>query len=71
MRGCDILSDNRDLNFIKEFNKISVTNICKDIKVDYSNVHKRGKHADDVKKEIDKKIIKLYNNYVESGESNE
>lgn len=71
MRGCKILGDNRDLKFIKEFNNISISNICKDKKIDNSNMYKRGKHADEVKKEIDKKLIKLYNNYVESGEDDE
>lgn len=72
MRGCRLLKEkNRDLDFIKGFNQISVISICKDKKIDNSNMYKRGKHADEIKKEIDKKIVKLYNNYVESGEDNE
>ena len=57
--------ENRDLKFIKEFNNIKISNICEEKNIDKSNVYKRGKYADEVKKEIDKKIVKLYNNYID------
>ena len=68
MRRCLKLQDkkeNRDLKFIKEFNNIKISNICEEKNIDKSNVYKRGKYADEVKKEIDKKIVKLYNNYID------
>lgn len=76
MRGCLKLLDkkeNRDLKFIKEFNNIKISNICEEKNIDKSNVYKRGKYADEVKKEIDKKIVKLYNNYIdrETGDDDE
>lgn len=76
MRGCLKLQDkkeNRDLKFIKEFNNIKISNICEEKNIDKSNVYKRGKYADEVKKEIDKKIVKLYNNYIdrETGDDDE
>ena len=62
----------RDLKFIREFGSIKITNICKDLNIDKSNIYKRGKNADKIKKEIDKKIIKMYNNYVDAeGDDNE
>lgn len=65
--------ENRDLKFIKEFNNIKISNICEEKNIDKSNVYKRGKYADEVKKEIDKKIVKLYNNYIdrETGDDDE
>lgn len=61
----------KELKFIKGFNQISTAKICKEKNIDVSNVYKRGKRADEIKKEIDKKIIKLYNEYIEGGEEDE
>lgn len=61
-------NNNKDLKFIKEFTNIKISDICKELNRDKSNIYKRGKYADEVKKEIDKKIIKLYNNYVDAGD---
>ena len=52
----------RDLKFIKEFSKISLTNICKELNVDKSNIY-RGISSPDkikiVKEEIQKKLEEL------------
>lgn len=57
---------NKDLKFLKEFSNITVASVCREEKIDNGNMYKKGKNADKVKKAIDKKIIKLYNNYVDS-----
>lgn len=52
-----------DLEFIKNFTKISIPKICKEIKVDKSNLRK-GKCSKEkivkVRKHIEKEIANLY-----------
>lgn len=67
----DEKNNNKDLNFLKEFSTITVASVCKEEKIDSGNMYKRGKNADKVKSAIDKKLIKLYNNYVDAGDDNE
>lgn len=64
-------NENKDLKFLREFSSISVASICREKNIDNSNIYKNGKKADKVKKEIDKKIINLYNNYVNAGDEDE
>ena len=64
-------NENKDLKFLREFSSISVASICREKNIDNSNIYKNGKKADKVKKEIDKKIINLYNNYVNAGDDDE
>lgn len=74
MRGCMKLVEknkSKDIKFIREFSNITVASICRDLNVDNSNIYKNGKKVDVIKNEIDKKIIKLYNNYVNAGDDNE
>ncbi len=61
----------KDIKFIREFSNITVASICRDLNVDNSNIYKNGKKVDVIKNEIDKKIIKLYNNYVKAGDDDE
>lgn len=63
--------ENKDLKFLREFSSISVASVCRDIKVDNSNIYKKGINADKVKKEIDRRIITAYNNYVNAGDDDE
>lgn len=68
MRGClrlDRKDENKELEFIKEFNNIKTTTICKEKNIDKSNLYKRGRNAKKIKKEIDKRLVKLYSKYIE------
>ena len=68
MRGCSRLDkkdENKELEFIKEFNNIKTTTICKEKNIDKSNLYKRGRNAKKIKKEIDKRLVKLYSKYIE------
>lgn len=56
----------KDIDFIKGFSNISVTQICKDNNIDMSNLYnrcdtpKQRKNARLIRKEIEKKITNLY-----------
>lgn len=63
--------ESKELAFLREFSNISVASVCREINVDNSNLYKRGKNAEKIKKEIDKKIIKMYDNYINAGDDNE
>lgn len=62
----------KELEFIKNFNKITTSGICKDKKIDMSNMYKRDnqKSAKIVKHEIEKQYTKILNDCynLESGE---
>ena len=64
---------NKNERFIREFSDISVASICRDLNIDNTNIYKKygRKNIDKVKKEIDKKIVKLYDNYVNAGDDDE
>lgn len=47
----------RDLRFIKDFSKIKVAAICKDLKVDKSNLW-RGNASGEVVKKVKEELIK-------------
>lgn len=68
-------NDNKDINFIREFSNITVASICRNLDYDNSNIYKNSKKniekVEKVKKEIDKRIIKLYDNYVNAGDDDE
>ena len=63
--------ESKELAFLREFSNISVASVCREINVDNSNLYKRGKNAEKIKNEIDKKIIKMYDNYINAGDDNE
>ena len=53
----------KDLNFIKNFSKITISKACKNVKVARQNVMKgtaSEKNIEKVKEEIEKQIAKLY-----------
>lgn len=54
---------NKDLEFIRGFNQINIAEICRNFGIDKSNIYKRGKYCDIIKKEIDKQVFKLYSDY--------
>lgn len=52
----------RDLKFIKDFQKITLASICRDLKLDKASVYKGSVSADNIKrvrKEIEKRINEL------------
>lgn len=49
----------RDLRFIKEFRKIKLSNICKELKIDKSNVYRGIASAENIKA-VKNEIIKRY-----------
>lgn len=52
----------QDLKFIKEFKSITISNICKDLKVDKSNVYRGLASAETIRKvreEIERKLNDL------------
>ena len=51
----------KELDFIKNFNKITTSGICKDKKIDMSNMYKRDnkQSAKIVKHEIEKQYTKI------------
>lgn len=53
----------KELEFIKNFNKITTSGICKDKKIDMSNMYKRDnkESAKIVKHEIEKQYTKILN----------
>ena len=62
----------KELEFIKNFNKITTSGICKDQKIDMSNMYKRDNVASAkiVKHEIEKQYTNILNNcYMEENES--
>lgn len=58
-----------DLEFIKEFQKIKLTDICKELKIDYSNLY-AGRTGKTNEKRVKEELIKRYNKLLE-GEENE
>ena len=71
MRRCLKLvekKESKDMKFLREFSSISVASVCREQSIDNSNIYKTGKKADKVKNEIDKRIIKLYANYLQGDE---
>jgi len=48
-----------NLKFIKDFNKISVANICKDLGIDKSNLY-RGNASAESYKRVKEEIIKRF-----------
>ena len=54
------INKKRDLAFIKEFQKITVSGICKDLKIDKSTVYRGIASADNIKK-VKEEIKKRYN----------
>lgn len=62
-----IEKESKNLRFIKEFSNITITGICKDLKIDTSNLYKRGRKKDTqrVRKEIEKRYTNLYNKLFE------
>ena len=62
----------KELEFIKNFNKITTSGICKDKKIDMSNMYKRDNQhsAKIVKHEIEKQYTKILNDCynLESGD---
>lgn len=66
--------ENKDIKFIREFANISVSGVCKDLKIDNSNIYKKYANKKDIKKikkEIDNRIINLYYNYSMAGDDDE
>jgi predicted transcriptional regulator len=63
MRGGNMdVNKKRDLNFIKEFKKITVSGICKELKIDRSTVYRGIASAENIKKvkeEIKKRLKEL------------
>lgn len=57
--------ESKNLEFIKEFSGITVKGICKDLKIDSSNLYKRARKKDTqkVRKEIQKRYTNLYNKF--------
>lgn len=54
---------NDDLIYIKKFNKIKISKICKKLKIDYSNTlngRTTNKNYKKIRKEIENKIAHLY-----------
>lgn len=49
----------RDLRFIKEFNKITLTKVCKDLNIDKSNVYRGIASAEKIKLVKDEIINRL------------
>lgn len=49
----------KDLDFIKEFFKINITDICSDLKVDKSNLY-RGKASSKATSLVREEIVKRY-----------
>lgn len=72
MKGVDKMGD---LDFIKGFSKISVTEICKNKKINISNMYNKRnqpqqkKNARIVRKEIEKQLDDVYNNCFYGGGS--
>lgn len=62
----------KELEFIKKFNKITTSGICKDKKIDMSNMYKRDNQqsAKIVKHEIEKQYTKILHDFynAESGD---
>lgn len=61
------------LDFIKKFNKITTSGICKDKKIDMSNMYSRDneKSAQIIKHEIEKQYTKILNEYYEKESGDE
>lgn len=62
-----------DLEFIKSFSKISITNVCKKLKIDRSNLINGKTTKENIKKvrrELEREYAKLYlkgeNEYVDN-----
>ena len=54
---------NEDLIYIKKFNKIKMSKICKKLKIDYNNTlngRTTNKNYKKIKKEIENEIAHLY-----------
>lgn len=54
-----------DLEYIKKFNSVQITKICKKLNIDYANLISGRSKKDNVKKvkkEIESEIAKLYIN---------
>lgn len=54
-----------DLEYIKGFNKVQITKICKKLNIDYANLisgRSKKENVKKVKKEIESEIAKLYIN---------
>ena len=54
-----------DLDYIKKFNSVQITKICKKLNIDYANLISGRSKKDNVKKvkkEIESEIAKLYIN---------
>lgn len=54
-----------DLEYIKKFNSIQITKICKKLNVDYANLisgRASKKNTEKVKKELESEFAKLYIN---------
>ena len=55
----EIESKQKDLDYIKQFRSISVSNVCKDLKVDYSNLMKgttNFKTINKVRNELERRL---------------
>lgn len=63
----------RELDFIKKFNKITTLGLCKEKKIDMSNMYSRDnkKSAQIIKHEIEKQYTKILNEYYEKESSDE
>lgn len=56
------INKERDLKYIKEFSKINITEICKDLKVEKTNIYRgiaSAKKIRKVKEELKKRIDQL------------
>lgn len=53
-----------DLDFIKAFQKIKLTDICKELKIDYSNLY-AGRTGKVNEKRVKEELIKKYNKLLE------
>ena len=54
------INKERDLKFIKDFKKITITTICKDLKVDKPSIYRGTASAENIKK-VKEEIKKRYN----------
>ena len=53
----------KDFDFIREFGKIKITDCCKSVKVDISNIYNKKttlENAKKVREEIEDRIARLY-----------